>query len=171
MSDRKARRPLAPLAVERWCTLVVWGVVGLPVAFAVAEDEPGLEAIDGAFLAAVAVFLLWALRRQRRRSVATAPPVPPRLRIDSIRRTVALHVLAAPFVALVFAAASDGAGPAVPGFLAVVGAAFAWDAVQLQRWETRTGTRTYRQRIFFARGAPYFYRSRQLATPSPPSGG
>jgi hypothetical protein len=158
MSDRKARRALAPLALERWCTVVVWGAVGLPVAFAVAEDEPGLEAIDGVLFAAATVFLLSALRRQRHRSVAVAPPVPPGLRIDSIRRTVTLHVLAAPFVALVFAAASEGAGLGVPVLLAVVGAAFAWDAVQLQRWETRTGSRTYRQRIVFARGAPYFYR-------------
>jgi hypothetical protein len=159
MTGRRATRSLAPLSLERWCTVVVWGLVGLPVAFAVAEDEPGLEVIDGVVFAAVAIFLPWALRRQRLGSVAEAPPAPPGLRIDSTRRTVTLHVLAAQLVALVFAVASDGAGPAVPVVLALVGVVFAWDALLLARWERQTGQRTYRQRIFLARGAPFFFRS------------
>ncbi len=70
-----------------------------------------------------------------------------------------LSALSAPFVALIFAAGSAGTGPGLPVLLAVVGQLFAWDALQIQRWEKRTGNRTYRQRIFFARGAPFFYRS------------
>ena len=83
-SDRRATRPLAPLAIERWCAAVVWIVVGLPVAFAVANDEPSVEVVDGGFCAAVPGFLLWMLRRQRRGSIAAAPPVPARVRIDSL---------------------------------------------------------------------------------------
>jgi hypothetical protein len=150
---------LAPLAIERWCAAVVWIVVGLPVAFAVANDEPSVEVVDGGFCAAVPGFLLWMLRRQRRGSIAAAPPVPARVRIDSTWRTVALGALSAPFVVLVFAAGSAGTGPRLPVLLAVVGAVFAWNALQIQLWEKRTGSRTYRQRIVFARGVPFFYTS------------
>jgi hypothetical protein len=47
----------------------------------------------------------------------------------------------------------------MPILLAVVTSIFAWHTREVQRWERRTGNRAYRERRFFARGTPIFYRS------------
>jgi ABC-type nickel/cobalt efflux system permease component RcnA len=154
------KRPLAPLALEQWCTVAGFGVIVLAASGLAAQtDQPSFGVLDAALIAAVAVLMAWWLRRQRRDKIGVAPLVPPDARIDSRRRTIALAVAQGTWLLLLVSIAAYDAGPAMPILLVVVTSIFAWHAREVQRWERRTGSRAYRERIFFAREAPFFYRS------------
>lgn len=161
MNARTPKRRLVPLVVEQWCTAVVLIALVLPVAAGVAGSRPGLAVIDALLLGALAATLAWGLRRRRLKEIVAAPLAPPEARFDSERRTIAFAVIAAPVAAVLLGALSVDAGPLIPISFAVLGLAFAWDAFMIQRWERRSDSRVYRERLIFARGAPFFYRTPQ----------
>jgi hypothetical protein len=156
-------RPLVPVLPERAATGVALGsLVPVLTAIAIAGQGFRLTAIDFGVAAILVSFLVWLLRRQLRRSVATAPPIPPQVRLDStgttIQRSVGLLVLLAVPLGLL---ATDGRGGEAL-LCTAISIAMVFDALQLQRWQRRTGKQVYRDRKIWARGAPFFY----LATPS-----
>jgi hypothetical protein len=132
-------------------------LVPLLTAIAIAGQGFRLTTIDFGVAAIFVSFLVWHLRRQLRRSIATAPRIPPQVPLDStgttIRRSVSFLLLLA--VPLGLLATDGGGGEAL---LCTAGAiAIVFDALQLQRWQRRTGNQVYRDRKIWARGAPFFY--------------
>jgi hypothetical protein len=132
-------------------------LVPVLTAIAVAGQGFRLTAIDFGVAALFASFLVWLFRRQLRRSIVTAPRIPPQVRLDptgtTIRRSVSVLLL--PAVPLGLLATDGGGGEAL---LCTAGAiAIGFDALQLQRWQRRTGNQVYRDRKIWARDAPFFY--------------
>lgn len=157
---RTPKRPLAPLVIEQWCTVAVFGVIVLAVTgLGTQTDQPTFAVLDAVLIAAVAALTVWWLGRERRDKIGVAPLVPPDAHIDSSRRTVALALFRGSWLLLLVSIGAYDAGAVMPILLAVLTSIFAWHTREVQRWERRSGSHAYRERIFFARGTPFFYRS------------
>ena len=146
------------MALERLALALTLGAL-VPVLLAVSVAGRGLslDPLDFAIVAAAGVAFDWIFRRQLRRSIASAPPLPPGVSLDSSRATVRREIWLGLLVgALLGLLAPDGGG-AEALFCAALAGAVAVDAVRLRRWERRTGRRVYRDRKVWARGAPFFY--------------
>jgi len=71
----------------------------------------------------------------------------------TVWREVRICLPLAAFVAL----AAEFGGGAESLICGTVAPLLVWNALYLRRWERRAGTRIYRERRFWARGAPFFY--------------
>ena len=158
MRPSRRQRPLAPLVVERMVAGVAFcALAPVTLAIAAAGDGLRLEALDFGFMLAVAVALVWGLRRQLRKRIAGAPEAPPGARLAGDRPTVWREVrICLPLAAFVALAAEFGGG-AESLICGTVAPLLVWNAFDLRRWERRAGTRIYRERRLWARGAPFFY--------------
>jgi hypothetical protein len=131
-------------------------LVPVLLAIAIAGQGVRLDILDLGVVGGGGAVLSWLFRRQHRRSIVTAPPVPPHVRLDLTRTTLrrgALPLLAFLPLGLL---APDGRG-AEALLCAMFAGALAFDAFQLMRWERHTSKRVYRNRRIWARGAPFFH--------------
>lgn len=127
------------------------------LAIAAAGDGLRLEALDFGFMLAFGLALVWVLRRELRKRIAVAPAASPGAPLAGDRTTVWREVrICLPLAAFVALAAEFGGG-AEALLCGTVAPLLVWNALYLRRWERRAGTRIYRERRFWARGAPFFY--------------
>jgi hypothetical protein len=133
----------------------------VPVLLAIAIAGQGfrLNALDVGFVAIILSVSVWFLRRQLARSIATAPRVPPHARLESTRTTAWRDVRFVGLVAVPLALLAIEGGGAEAVLCAALAVTMVSNALQLKRWQRRTGKQVYRDRKIWARGAPFFYLS------------
>jgi hypothetical protein len=158
MRRARKQRVLAPVVVERMVAGVAC-VVLVPVALAIAAAGDGLRlvALDFGFVLAAGAALVWGLRRQLWKRIAGAPEAPPGAALAGDRTTVWREMRILLPLAVLLALSAEFGGGAESLLCGMGGALLVWNALDLRRWERRAGTRIYRERRLWARGAPFFY--------------